>query len=199
MRQVVCACATFVLALSGAPLMGHVDTDVTHRSVLAAVLVPPAHARGGGRHRGATRHNSRTSVNKNVNRNRNVNHNRNVNRNVNNNRNANINRNVSKNRNVNVNRSTNANVNINRNVNVNHTRHRDVDVHYHGYRSGGFAAGVAVGAATTMAIGAVVTALPAGSTSVRVNGVYYQQCGTVWYAPRYSGPNVTYVVVNAPR
>ena len=119
--------------------------------------------------------------------------NRNVNRNAN--RNTNVNRNVSANRNVN----RNVNVNVNRNVNVNHTRYRDVDVHYHGYRPGGFAAGVAVGAATTIAVGAVVSALPAGCTSVRVNGVYYQQCGTVWYAPRYSGPNVTYVVVNAPR
>jgi len=34
--------------------------------------------------------------------------------------------------------------------------------------------------------------------STVVNGVAYQQCGSTWYEPQYSGTNVQYVVVNAP-
>jgi hypothetical protein len=34
---------------------------------------------------------------------------------------------------------------------------------------------------------------------VYVNGITYQQCGSTWYQPQFSGGNTTYVVVNAPR
>jgi hypothetical protein len=75
---------------------------------------------------------------------------------------------------------------------------------YHHYRPGyrgyyGYGAGVAAGVATSLAIGTVVAALPSGCTSTTINGVYYQRCNGTWYAPRYSGSDVTYVVVEEPR
>ncbi len=116
------------------------------------------------------------------------------NRNKSANRNSNVNRN--NNRNTNVNRNKNVNVNSNRNVNV------DVDVnHRHGHGHGGYhpiARGVAVGAAvavTAAVIGSVVYTLPSGCTTVIRSGISYRQCGSTWYEPRYSGNDVTYVVV----
>ncbi len=89
-----------------------------------------------------------------------------------------------------VNRSRN--VNVNRNVNI------DID-----HRRGGFyhpvAAGVAIGATvavTAAVVGSVYHTLPTGCSTVINNGITYSQCGSVWYQPRYSGSNVTYVVVN---
>jgi hypothetical protein len=32
-----------------------------------------------------------------------------------------------------------------------------------------------------------------------VNGLTYYQCGGVYYQPRYSGPNLVYVVVLPPQ
>ena len=106
--------------------------------------------------------------------------------------------NRSSNRNVNVNqnrnRNTNVNVNTNKNVNV------DVDVdrrgHHHHHHNNGFWTGVAVGAATAVVVGTVVSTLPSGCTTIIQNGISYQQCGTVRYQPQYSGNNVTYIVVN---
>lgn len=69
----------------------------------------------------------------------------------------------------------------------------------HNYAYG--AAGVAVAGAavvTAVAIGTVVTTLPAGCNEIRVNGVPYHNCGTTYYQPRYEGQNVTYIVVEAP-
>jgi hypothetical protein len=111
---------------------------------------------------------------------------------------------TSVNRNVNVNR--NANVNVNRNVNV----HRDVDVHVHGgYYGGGYgccyhpvatAAAVTAAAVVTAAVvGSIVHTIPPSCTSVIVNGFAYQQCGSTWYQPQFSGTSTTYVVVNAPQ
>jgi hypothetical protein len=100
--------------------------------------------------------------------------------------------------NVNVNRgasrSFDRNVNVNRNVNV------DVDRRGWGYHP--VATGVAVGATaavTAAVIGSVVYSLPPSCSSVVVNGISYQQCGSTWYQPQYAGSNVTYVVVNPPR
>jgi hypothetical protein len=122
-------------------------------------------------------------------------------------RNLNVNQNVNANRNVNINKD----VNVNRNVNVN----RDVDVHrdYHGDyhddwdNAGAFVAGAVVGGITGAAIasasqpstvvvapGTVVTTLPTGCTTIIVNGISYQQCGTVYYRPEYRGGTVVYVV-----
>jgi hypothetical protein len=112
-----------------------------------------------------------------------------------------VHRDVNANRNVNVNSNRNVNVNANRNVNrnVNVNSHHDVDIdvdvdrHYHP-----IATGVAVGV-TAAAIGSVIYTLPPSCTIVRVGAVSYQQCGSVWYQPRYVGSNVQYVVVTAPR
>jgi len=116
---------------------------------------------------------------------------------VNHNRNTNVNQN----RNVNVNQ----NVNVNRNVNVNVDR--NVNVHGGGYYGGGCcyhpvataAAVTATAVVTAAVVGSIVNTLPPSCTVVAVGGVSYQQCGSTWYQPQFSGGNTTYVVVNAPR
>jgi hypothetical protein len=114
-----------------------------------------------------------------------------------------VNRNANVNRNNNVNRNTN----INRDVNVNVDRDIDVDVNGRGYYGGGCcyhpvataAAVTAAVAVTAAAIGSIVNTLPPSCASVIVGGIAYQQCGSAWYQPQFSGGNTTYVVVNAPR
>ncbi len=100
-------------------------------------------------------------------------------------------------KNVNVNAKKNVNVNVKRNVNVHRDIHNDWDrYHYHPV-----ATGVAVGAAaavTAAAIGSVVYALPSGCGYQSVHGVRYYQCGGDWYEQRYSGSQLTYVVVPSP-
>lgn len=93
---------------------------------------------------------------------------------------------TSVNHNVQANRNVNANVN--RNVNV------DVDRHDH-YHPVATAAAVATTAAV---IGSMVYSIPPSCSSMVVNGVSYQQCGSSWYQPQYVGSQVTYVVVNPP-
>jgi hypothetical protein len=61
------------------------------------------------------------------------------------------------------------------------------------------AAVVGAAAVTAVAVGTVVRTLPAGCGSVMVGNVAYQQCGTTWYQPTYSGTTVTYTVVNPPQ
>ena len=114
---------------------------------------------------------------------------------------TNVNRTGNVNRNVNVNN----NVNVNRNVNVN------VNNNYHG---GGYYGGyggccyhpVAVAAAVTATavvtaavVGSIVHSVPPSCSSVIVNGLAYQQCGSTWYQPQFAGSTTTYVVVNPPR
>ena len=53
--------------------------------------------------------------------------------------------------------------------------------------------------ATAVAVGTVVHSLPPACGTVMVGSVAYQQCGSTWYEPRYSGSQVTYIVVNPPR
>lgn len=106
------------------------------------------------------------------------------------------------NRNTNVNRNKNTNINNNRNVNVNKNVNVDVDVdHRRGCCGhGGYhpvATGVAIGV-TAAVIGSVVYSLPSGCTTVIRAGISYRQCGSTWYEPRYSGNDVTYVVIEAP-
>jgi hypothetical protein len=106
-----------------------------------------------------------------------------------------VNHNANINRNANVNRNTN--VNANRNVNV----HRDIDVDVDRgyYRPVGAAVGVAAATAVTaVAIGSIVNTLPPSCSVTAVNNVTYQNCGGTWYQPRYSGTQVSYVVVNPP-
>ncbi len=109
---------------------------------------------------------------------------------------------VNVNRGANVNRNYNANVNVNRDVNVN--VHND----YHGgYGYGGCcyhpvataAAVTATAVVTSAVIGSIVYSLPPACSVVYVNGITYQQCGSTWYQPQFSGGSTTYVVVNAPR
>jgi hypothetical protein len=44
----------------------------------------------------------------------------------------------------------------------------------------------------------VVYALPSGCGYQYVNGVRYYHCNGVWYEQRYSGSQLTYVVVSPP-
>lgn len=80
------------------------------------------------------------------------------------------------------------------------------DDHYHGHWDSpwGYAAVGAAAVTAAYAIGTVVTAstfatLPCTPTTVVVGGVTYYQCGPTWYSQAYSGGDVTYVVVEAPR
>ncbi len=65
----------------------------------------------------------------------------------------------------------------------------------------GVGTAVAVAAATTataVVVGSMVHTLPPNCTTVVANGVTYQQCGSTYYQPQFSGGNTTYVVVNQP-
>jgi hypothetical protein len=96
-------------------------------------------------------------------------------------------------------------VNFNRPINVG-----DVDVH-HDYGRPGYgccyynhpvAAAAVVGTAaavTAAAIGSTVYSLPESCTTVIVNGITYEQCGSSWYQPQFSGTSTTYVVVSPPQ
>jgi hypothetical protein len=100
------------------------------------------------------------------------------------------------NRNTNVNR--NANVNVNRNVNVN------VNNSYYGggccYHPVATAAAVTAAAVVTAAVvGSIVNSVPPSCSSVIVNGLAYQHCGSTWYQPQFSGTTTTYLVVNSPQ
>ncbi len=112
---------------------------------------------------------------------------------------ANVNRNVNANRNVDVNRNVNANVN--RNIDVD----RDIDVDVDRRYGGGYGccyhpvARTAAAVTTAAVIGSMVYSLPDSCQSISVNGLTYQQCGSTWYQPQFSGSSVTYIVVNEPR
>jgi hypothetical protein len=60
-------------------------------------------------------------------------------------------------------------------------------------------AAVTAVAATAAVIGAIVYSVPTDCVPVNVNGVTYQQCGSTWYQPQYSGTQVQYVVVAPPK
>jgi len=137
------------------------------------------------------------------------------------NRNANVNRNVNANQNVNRNVNVNQNVNVNRNINVNN----NVNVHggYYGgccyhedndWNWGSFAAGAAVGVATTAvvaaatrpsttvvaapAVGSVVTVLPGGCSGVSTGGATIYNCNNIYYRPYYQGTSLVYQIVTYP-
>jgi hypothetical protein len=92
--------------------------------------------------------------------------------------------------------SVNRNVHVNHNVHVNRSVHVDVDRGYPGYHP---VAAVATTAVAAAVVGSIVYSLPTSCSAVVVNGLTYHQCGSSWYQPRYSGTQVTYVVVNPPR
>ncbi len=112
------------------------------------------------------------------------------------------------------------NVNINKNVNVrgdghhhddhHHDNHhhddhyppppRHYDDHYHHHHDD-IGTALAIGAITGLVVGSIVSAasMPPSCTSEMINGIAYKRCGSTWYQPRYSGDQVTYIVVNPPR
>ena len=147
-------------------------------TVMLAFIPQQVDARGGNRGGGGKAH---SSVNRGGGGNKSAN------------RNKSSNRNKNTNKNTNVNRNKNTNVNVNKNVNVNVNNR-------HGHRHGGYhpvATGVAIGV-TAAVIGSIVYTLPSGCTTVVRAGISYRQCGSTWYEPRYSGNNVTYVVIETP-
>ncbi len=141
--------------------------------------------------------NVRSSARSNVN-NAGTNRNANANRNNNANRNTNVNRNNNVNRNANVNRNTNVNVNRDVNVNTHGNYYGGGGCCYHQSVGGAVATAAAV-TATAVVVGSMVNTLPPSCTVAEVNGISYQQCGSTWYQPQFSGGDTTYVVVNAPR
>ncbi|NLP60455.1 hypothetical protein [Paraburkholderia sacchari] len=75
------------------------------------------------------------------------------------------------------------------------------DNHNNWYNDHPVAAAAAVTTAvvgTAAVVGSIVHSLPPSCSAMTVNGVTYQQCGSTWYQPQYSGTTVQYVVVNAP-
>lgn len=100
-------------------------------------------------------------------------------------------------RHVSVNRGVNRNINRNVNVNRNINRHVNVNADWDRYHYHPVARGVAAGV-TAAAIGSVIYSLPGGCRTVVSNGIAYRECDGIWYAPRYQGSQVIYVVVNEP-
>ncbi len=105
------------------------------------------------------------------------------------------------NRNYNVNRNTN--INVNRNVNVNNNYYHGGGGYYNNgccYHPVATAAAVTAAAVVTAAVvGSMVQSIPPSCTSVIVNGLAYQRCGSTWYQPQFYGTTTTYLVVNAPQ
>ncbi|MFI5183680.1 MAG: DUF6515 family protein [Vicinamibacteria bacterium] len=111
---------------------------------------------------------------------------------------------------TNINSGNRTNVNVNSgnrtNVNVNTGNRTNVNVNVNGgyrggyYGGGYYHSGPSVGAvvAGAIVVGAIVATLPPSCTTIMANGFAYQNCGGVYYQPRYSGSSVTYVVVNHP-
>jgi hypothetical protein len=52
---------------------------------------------------------------------------------------------------------------------------------------------------TAAVVGSIVNTLPPSCSAVVVNQITYQQCGSTWYQPQFSGTSTTYVVVNPPQ
>jgi hypothetical protein len=135
---------------------------------------------------------------------------------------------VVQNRSTNVNRNYNGNVNRNVNVNQNVNVNRNVNVNVHGgcyncgyyhdndWNWGSFAAGAAVGVATTAvvaaatrpasttvvvqapAVGTVIPTLPGGCATVASGGAVIYNCSNVYYRPYYQGTQLVYQVVTYP-
>ena len=108
----------------------------------------------------------------------------------------------------NANKNVNRDRDVNRNRDINIDRDIDVDVDH---RGGWYddhdhwhpvATGLAVGAAAAVGaavIGSIVNSVPADCDTLVVNGTSYRHCNGTWYEPRYSGGDVTYIVVESPQ
>ena len=144
-------------------------------------VATPASAQRAGLHGGGARASAHTSINRPAQRAQggNINRGGNVNRNIDNYRN--------------VDRNVNRNVNVDVNYHDDHWNHWDD----HPFAT---AAAVTAGVAVTSAvIGSIVNSVPPSCVTTVINGMAYQQCGNVWYEPRYAGTTVQYVVINPPR
>jgi hypothetical protein len=99
----------------------------------------------------------------------------------------------------NVNRNTNVNQNVNVNVNNGNNGNRDWDDDCcdNDWDDNPLAR-AAVATATVAAIGSIVRQPPANCVPVSYQNMTYQQCGSTWYQPQYSGSNVQYMVVSPP-
>ena len=97
--------------------------------------------------------------------------------------------------------SISGNVNSNRNINVDRNKNIDIDVDNRNdwVDDHPVGAAVAVAAVTSAVIGSTVYSIPPSCSVVVVNSVTYQQCGSVWYEPRYVDTSIQYVVVDAPQ
>jgi outer membrane usher protein FimD/PapC len=133
------------------------------------------------------------------------------------NRSANVNRNYNRNTNVNRNVNVNQNINVNRNVNVHGGCYNCGYYHDDSWNWGSFAAGAAVGVATTAvvaaatrpsstttvvvqapAVGTVIPTLPGGCATVSAGGAMIYNCSNVYYRPYYQGTQLVYQVVTYP-
>ena len=110
-----------------------------------------------------------------------------------------------------LNRDTNRDINRNRDVNRDISRNWDGNVNVdgdwdfdnwggccYGYGLGAAAAATAAAWTTAAVIGSTVYTIPDTCTAVIVDGVTYQQCGSDWYQPYFSGTDMSYVVVSPP-
>ena len=155
--------------------------------VVIAVLMTGAAAldagqRGGGRGGGGGGHASRGAARSSVSAGGSVN------------RSANVNRDVNRNVNRDVNRNVNRDVDFDRDIDIDVDRRYGVGdaCCYHPV------ARTAAAVTTAAVVGSVVNSIPSSCSAVTINGLTYQQCGSVWYQPTFSGSAVTYVVVNEP-
>ncbi|QLG87451.1 hypothetical protein HQ393_03830 [Chitinibacter bivalviorum] len=110
-------------------------------------------------------------------------------------------------------RNMNAN-NGHRNININNSHDIDINVdrgggwgHHHDRWDDdddwnvGRAVATTVAVTTTAAIiGSIIRAnqLPTNCVQIVNRGTSFLQCGNTWYQPQYSGPDITYIVVNPP-
>lgn len=102
-------------------------------------------------------------------------------------------------RSTNVRNTSVNNVNVNKNVNVNvdnNNRHGGWDNNYHPVATA--AAVTAAVVVTSAVVGSMVRTVPSNCVPVNYGGMVYQQCGSTWYQPQYSGPQVQYIVINPP-
>lgn len=128
---------------------------------------------------------------------------------------ANVDRAAAGNRAANVNRGGNTavrggnrvntgdvRVGNNVNVNVDHDNGWGWDNDYHPVAAGvafGTAAAVTSAAITSATVGSRYYSLPPACSPYPYSGYTYYSCGGVYYAPRYEGDTVVYVVVDQPR
>ena len=163
--------------------------------VVIAVLMAGAAAldaaqRGGGR--GGGGHASRGAARSSVSGGGSVNRSANVNRDVNRSVDRDVNRGVDRDVNRSVDRDVNRDIDFDRDIDVDRRYGVGDACCYHPV------ARTAAAVTTAAVVGSVVNSIPASCSAVTVNGLTYQQCGSTWYQPSFSGSSVTYVVVNEP-